>query len=149
MIRVTVRQLPHAEGLPLPAYRTAGAAGLDLAAAIPEALTIPAGNTHLIPTGLQMAIPEGFEAQIRSRSGLALKSCVVVFNSPGTLDSDYRGEIKVLLANWGKQPFTVNRGDRIGQLVFAPVARAELAPGDLDATERGAGGFGSTGTAAP
>lgn len=141
-------RLPHAEGLPLPRYETAGAAGMDLLAAIPETpvFTISAGKRALIQTGLCIEIPAGFEAQVRPRSGLALKHGVTVLNSPGTIDADYRGEVSVLLVNHGDEPFTVTRGMRIAQLVVAPVAQAVLEERtSLAETGRGAGGYGSTG----
>ncbi len=134
------------EDLPLPAYQTHGSAGMDLAAAVEEDLVIPPGEWRLIPTGLRMAIPEGFEGQVRPRSGLALRHGVTVLNAPGTIDSDYRGEAKVALVNHGKEPFVVRRGERVAQLVICPVARAEWVPAaHLPATPRGDGGYGSTG----
>ncbi|MCW3835419.1 dUTP diphosphatase [Sphingomonas canadensis] len=143
-IRIAILRLPHGEGLPLPAYATAGAAGMDVVAA--EDLTIAPGARHAVATGFAMAIPEGFEVQVRPRSGLALKHGVTCLNTPGTIDSDYRGEVKVILANLGADPFVIARGDRIAQLVPAPVQRAELEEtASLDETARGAGGFGSTG----
>ncbi len=143
-------RLPHAEGLELPAYATEGAAGLDLRAAVVEPLVLAPGARALVPTGLILHIPEGHEGQIRARSGLAYKHGVTVLNGPGTIDADYRGEVKVLLVNLGAEPFTVARGDRIAQLVIARFARAALVELDLAETEaqktaRGAGGFGSTG----
>ncbi|WP_333794730.1 dUTP diphosphatase [Hyphomicrobium sp.] len=146
---LTVRavMLPHAEGLPLPAYHSEEAAGLDLAAAVgaDEPVTIAPGARALIPTGLTLELPAGFEAQVRPRSGLALKHGITVLNSPGTIDSDYRGEVSVILINLGDAPFAVRRGERIAQLVVAPVTRAELVPAEaLGATRRGSGGFGST-----
>ena len=147
-IRVEITQLPHASGLALPAYQTAHAAGLDLLAAVPEddALTLQPGRTALVPTGLSIALPEGYEAQVRPRSGLAAKHGVTVLNTPGTIDADYRGEIGVLLINHGAEPFTIRRGERIAQMIIAPVARAELiAVMELPSTARGSGGFGSTG----
>lgn len=147
-IDVRLKRLDHAEGLPLPAYETAGSAGMDLRAAVDEGapVTLPPGGRALIPTGLTMALPEGYEGQVRPRSGLALKFGVTCLNSPGTIDSDYRGEVGVILANLGSEPFTVRRGDRIAQLVVAPFSQARLAEVDsLDDTARGAGGFGSTG----
>ena len=147
-IDVRLKRLDHAEGLPLPAYETAGSAGMDLRAAVDEGapVTLPPGGRALIPTGLTMALPEGYEGQVRPRSGLALKFGVTCLNSPGTIDSDYRGEVGVILANMGSEPFTVRRGDRIAQLVVAPFTQARLAEVDsLDDTARGAGGFGSTG----
>ena len=143
-----VMRLPHGDGLPLPAYETAGAAGMDLRAAVADdaPLTLAPGDRALVPTGLAMAIPGGFEGQVRPRSGLAAKHGVTCLNTPGTIDSDYRGEVKVILINLGQEPFTIARGDRIAQLVLAPVVLArweEVA--ELDDTARGAGGFGSTG----
>ncbi|HEU4950396.1 MAG TPA: dUTP diphosphatase [Holophagaceae bacterium] len=151
MMIVPVHVLPHGEGLDLPAYATAHAAGLDLRAAIPEGegWTLLPGQRRLVPTGLTMAIPEGFEGQVRPRSGLALKHGLTVLNAPGTIDADYRGEVAVLLINHGSEPFELRRGERIAQLVFAPVIQAswEAVPGldQLGATDRGAGGYGSTG----
>jgi dUTP pyrophosphatase len=143
-IDIRLRRLPHGEGLPLPAYATAGAAGLDVVAA--EDLTLEPGARHAIATGFALAIPEGFEVQVRPRSGLALKHGVTCLNTPGTIDSDYRGEVKVILANLGGEPFDVRRGERIAQLVPAPVQRAVLREADeLEPTGRGSGGFGSTG----
>lgn len=145
---VPVRRLPHAEELPLPAYETSGAAGMDLWAAVPEgeAVVLPPLGRAMIPTGLTMAVPHGFEAQVRPRSGLAARAGVTCLNTPGTIDSDYRGEVHVILINLGPEPFTVRRGDRIAQLVIAPVMQASWAETDrLDDTARGAGGFGSTG----
>ena len=148
MIRVELTQLPHGEGLALPAYQTAHAAGLDLPAAVPEdhSLTLLPGRSALVPTGFMIALPEGYEAQVRPRSGLAAKHGVTVLNAPGTVDADYRGEISVLLINHGAEPFTIKRGERIAQMVIAPVARAELvAVSELSSTARGSGGYGSTG----
>jgi len=143
-IRIALLRLPHGEGLPAPAYATAGAAGMDVVAA--EALTLAPGQRHAVATGFAMAIPAGFEVQVRPRSGLALKHGVTCLNTPGTIDSDYRGEVKVILANLGDAPFTIARGDRIAQLVPAPVQHAALEEvASLDDTARGAGGFGSTG----
>jgi dUTP diphosphatase len=147
-IPVNIRQLPHAEGLPLPAYQTAQAAGLDLLAAVAESapLTLAPGQHALVPTGLAIALPEGFEAQVRPRSGLAAKHGVTVLNSPGTIDADYRGEIRVILINHGTEAFTIRRGERIAQMVIAPVVQAALVPvTSLSDTDRGSGGFGSTG----
>ena len=150
MAEVRLLRLPHAEGLPLPAYETAGAAGADLRAAVEADLILAPGTRALVPTGLRIALPEGFEGQVRPRSGLAAKHGVTVLNSPGTVDADYRGEIHVILVNHGADPFTVARGMRIAQLVVAPVTRARfVAAPELDATARGAGGFGSTGTGEP
>lgn len=152
-VTVPVERLPHGRDLPLPAYASAGAAGLDLAAALPEdrPLTLRPLERALVPTGLRIALPEGYEAQVRPRSGLALRHGLTVLNAPGTIDSDYRGEVGVLLVNLGAEPVTIRRGDRIAQLVLAPVNRLawEERPVDAAATRRGAGGFGSTGTGAP
>lgn len=145
---VPIIRLPHAQGLPLPAYETALAAGMDLRAAVPddEPLTLRPGSRFPVPTGLAFALPPGFEGQVRPRSGLAFKHGVTCLNSPGTVDADYRGEVKVILINHGEEDFVIRRGDRIGQLVIAPVVRAVWAEVDsLDDTVRGAGGFGSTG----
>ncbi|WP_213979801.1 dUTP diphosphatase [Sphingomonas sp. dw_22] len=143
-IRIALLRLPHGEGLPLPAYTTEGAAGMDVVAA--EDLVLAPGARHAVATGFAMAIPAGYEVQVRPRSGLALKHGITCLNTPGTIDSDYRGEVKVILANLGDAPFTIGRGDRIAQLVPAPVQRAELDEvGSLDETMRGSGGFGSTG----
>ena len=147
-LTVEIQRLPHAEGLALPAYQTAHAAGLDLLAAGPgdKPLVMQPGQRALIPTGLMIAVPPGFEAQVRPRSGLALKHGVTVLNSPGTVDADYRGEVSVLLINHGNAPFTIQRGERIAQLVIAAVAQANLvAVTSLSSTDRGSGGFGSTG----
>jgi len=146
---VPIRCLPHGRDLPLPAYATPAAAGMDLLAAVAEPVTLRPGERRLIPSGIALAVPEGFEAQIRPRSGLALRHGVTVLNSPGTIDADYRGEIGVLLVNLGEAPFTIARGDRIAQMVVSPVARASWSETtDLPESERGAGGFGSTGIAA-
>ena len=143
-ITCRVKRLPHGLGLPLPAYATAGAAGMDVVAA--EDVILAPGARHAVATGLACAIPEGFEVQVRPRSGLALKHGVTVANAPGTIDSDYRGELKVILVNLGGEPFTVRRGDRVAQLVLAPVMRGRWAEvTELDETVRGEGGFGSTG----
>ena len=145
---IAVTRLPHAEGLPLPAYETAGSAGMDLRAAVPdgEPITLHPGARVMAPTGLCIALPEGFEAQVRPRSGLAAKSGVTCLNTPGTIDSDYRGEIKVILINLWPEDFVIRRGDRIAQMVIAPVVQATWAEvQSLDETARGAGGFGSTG----
>ena len=147
-IAVVIQQLAHAHGLPLPTYQTAGAAGLDLAAAVPAdaPVTLAPRARAAIPTGLVLGLPDGFEGQVRPRSGLALRSGVTVLNAPGTIDADFRGEVMVLLVNLGDEPVTIARGTRIAQLVVAPVTRALLRAGaDLPATSRGAGGFGSTG----
>ncbi len=147
-VQVQVKRLPHSEGLPLPSYATPGAAGMDLLAAVAAPLTLAPGQRSLVPTGLAVAIPPGHELQIRPRSGLALKNGIVLPNSPGTIDEDYRGELQVIVMNAGQEPFTIERGMRIAQAVLAPVVRATWheVP-ELDATARGAGGFGSTGTA--
>ena len=147
-IKVDVQQLPHAEGLALPAYQSSHAAGLDLLAAVHEQapMVLAPGRHAMVPTGLMIALPDGFEAQVRPRSGLAAKHGVTVLNSPGTVDADYRGEINVLLVNLGTEPFTIRRGERIAQMVIAPVTRVELVrAASLSTTERGGGGFGSTG----
>ena len=144
-ISIQIQRLPNGEGLPLPAYATQGAAGMDVVAA--EDRVLAPGGRHAVATGFALAIPEGYEVQVRPRSGLALKHGVTCLNTPGTIDSDYRGEVKVILANLGDAPFPIARGDRIAQLVPAPVQRATLAEVEsLDETARGAGGFGSTGT---
>jgi dUTP pyrophosphatase len=146
-IEVAVARLPHGAGLPLPAYATEHAAGMDLLAAVAADLVIPPGGRALVPTGLAIALPEGYEAQVRPRSGLALRQGLTVLNSPGTIDADYRGEVQVILANLGAEPVTIARGMRIAQMVVAPVSRAawvEVAA--LPDSARGAGGFGSTGT---
>jgi dUTP pyrophosphatase len=150
-MKVKIKRLPHADGLPLPAYQTPGAAGFDLVAAVePDApLIIQPGARALIPTGLIFELPQQVEAQVRPRSGLALKHGVTVLNSPGTIDADYRGEVGVILINLGVEPFVVARGERIAQMVIAPVTRAKLREGKkLSETDRGAGGFGSTGVTA-
>ena len=148
-VELRIMRLPHAEGLPLPAYQTALAAGFDLTAAVPDAapLTIAPGARALVPTGLAFALPEGFEAQVRPRSGLAMKHGLTVLNSPGTIDADYRGEVQVLLVNLGGESVVITRGMRIAQCVIATVTRAALVEVPaLDQTVRGAGGFGSTGS---
>ncbi len=145
---VSITQLPHAQGLNLPAYATVMSAGMDLEAALDAPLTLKPGERQLVPTGLAIALPEGYEAQIRPRSGLAFKNGVTVLNSPGTIDADYRGEIKVILANLGQEAFTIERGMRVAQMVIAEYTRANWTVVEqLDETARGAGGFGSTGTA--
>jgi len=147
--RVRVVRLAHAAGLPLPAYHSAGAAGLDLVAAVEAPVVLRPGRRALIPTGLILELPAGLEAQVRPRSGLALRSGITVLNSPGTIDSDYRGEVGVLLVNLGERPFTVARGDRIAQLVVARCERVTpVEARAASATPRGRGGFGSTGTRA-
>lgn len=145
---VTVCPLPHFEGLDLPSYETLGAAGMDVRAAIPEdePIMLLPGIRAMVPTGLSVAIPQGYEIQMRPRSGLATKHGITCLNSPGTIDSDYRGELKVILINHGAEAFTIQRGERIGQMVLAPVTRIVWdAATSLDETDRGAGGFGSTG----
>jgi dUTP pyrophosphatase len=147
-VTLRVKRLPHGEGLPLPSYHSKEAAGLDVVAGVPEgaAVAIPPGARALIPTGFALELPRGYEAQVRPRSGLALKHGVTLLNSPGTIDSDYRGELMVILINHGDEPFLVRRGERIAQLVIAPVSHAEIvAAEELAATVRGRGGFGSTG----
>ena len=144
MIRIAITRLPHGEGLPLPAYATAGAAGMDVVAA--EELTLEPGQRHAVATGFAIAIPPGHEVQVRPRSGLALKHGITCLNTPGTIDQDYRGEVKIILANLGSEPFAIKRGERIAQLVPAVVTRAAFEEvASLDETTRGHGGFGSTG----
>ena len=143
-VSVQVKRLNNGAGLPLPGYASDGAAGMDVCAA--ESLTLKVGRRHAVATGLAFAIPHGFEVQVRPRSGLALKHGITCLNTPGTLDSDYRGEVKVILANLGDEDFVIQRGDRIAQLVVAPVTQAMMVEVEaLDDTARGAGGFGSTG----
>jgi dUTP pyrophosphatase len=143
---VEVLRLAHGQGLDLPAYMTPQAAGIDLAAALAEPLTLAPGQIALVPTGLALAIPEGHEGQVRPRSGLAVKYGLTVVNAPGTIDADYRGEVKVALINLGSQPVTLNRGDRVAQLIIAPVTRALLVEvTELPPSRRGEGGFGHTG----
>lgn len=147
-ITVAVRSLPHFEGLELPAYETLGAAGMDVRAAIPESdpMVLNPGEKTMVPTGLSVAIPQGYEIQMRPRSGLAAKHGITCLNSPGTIDSDYRGELKVILINHGQESFTIARGERIGQMLLAPVTRLVWEQVEtLDDTDRGSGGFGSTG----
>ncbi len=149
MVDVAITRLPHAEGLDLPAYETAASAGMDLRAAVPDddPVTLGPGARALVDTGLKVALPRGYEGQVRPRSGLAHRHGVTVLNSPGTIDADYRGEVKVLLMNHGEEPFTIERGLRIAQFVVAQHARVDWRPQEtLDDTVRGAGGFGSTGT---
>jgi dUTP pyrophosphatase len=144
MIEIQLQRLPRGNGLPMPSYATDGAAGLDVVAA--EDLTLAPGQRHAVATGFAIAIPEGFEVQVRPRSGLALKHGITCLNTPGTIDHDYRGEVKVILANLGGEPFAVRRGERIAQLVPAPVTKARFSEVvELNETTRGAGGFGSTG----
>ncbi len=143
-VGIEVKRLPHGEGLDLPSYATGGAAGMDVVSA--EDKTLAPGARHAVATGLAVAIPQGYEIQVRPRSGLALKFGITVPNTPGTIDSDYRGELKVILINHGAQDFVIQRGDRIAQLVLAPVTQARwMEVGQLDETDRGEGGFGSTG----
>ena len=145
-VPVQIKRLPHAGEQPLPRYETDGAVGMDVAAAIAEPMTIDPGATARVPTGFAIAIPPGYEGQIRPRSGLAARFGLTIPNSPGTIDSDYRGELKIILINHGAESFSIRRGDRVAQLVLAPVVRGTwLEVGELDDTARGAGGFGSTG----
>jgi dUTP pyrophosphatase len=146
-VEIAVTRLPHNADLPLPAYETAQSAGMDLAAAIDAPMTLAPGKRAMVPTGLAIALPAGYEAQVRPRSGLAAKNGVTVLNTPGTIDADYRGEVKVILVNLGEDPFEIERGMRIAQMVIAPVTQASFTEVDsLSETERGSGGFGSTGT---
>lgn len=147
MVSVAVKRLPHNADLPLPAYESAAAAGMDLPAAVEQELTLAPGERALVPTGLAIALPDGYEAQVRPRSGLAARNGITVLNTPGTVDADYRGEVKVILANLGNEDFTIERGMRIAQMVIAPVVQAVLQEAEsLPETARGEGGFGSTGT---
>ncbi len=146
-VTISVTRLPHAQDLALPAYATEHSAGMDLLAAVKEPVTLETGERALIPTGLSIALPNGYEAQIRPRSGLALKNGVSLVNAPGTIDADYRGEIGVIVINFGWEPFTIERGMRIAQMVIAPYTRAQFSEVvELPSSERGDGGFGSTGT---
>ncbi len=146
MSKVVFKKLEHAKDLQLPSYESAYAAGMDIRAALEEPFTLEPGERALIPTGLQMALPSGYEAQIRPRSGLAYRNGITMLNTPGTIDADYRGEVKVLAINHGKEAFTINHGDRIAQMVIAPVQQLTVDEADeLPETERGDGGFGSTG----
>jgi dUTP pyrophosphatase len=146
MINLHFKRLAHAADNPLPSYESTHAAGMDLRAALEESLELKPGERMLIPTGLQMALPEGYEAQIRPRSGLAWRNGITMLNTPGTIDADYRGEVKVLAVNLGDEPFTVNHGDRIAQMVIAPVQQCFIKETDtLPESARGEGGFGSTG----
>jgi len=146
MKRILIKKLEHAKSLPLPNYESVAAAGMDLRAANQEPIALKPGNRVLIPTGLQMSLPEGYEAQIRPRSGLAIRNGITMLNSPGTIDADYRGEIKVIVINHGEEEFIINHGDRIAQMVIAPVTQFPVVEVDeLSETERGEGGFGSTG----
>ncbi|GMV99345.1 MAG: deoxyuridine 5'-triphosphate nucleotidohydrolase [Candidatus Hydrogenedentota bacterium] len=145
-VRVEIARLAGTEDIPLPQYETEHAAGMDLRAAVTEPLTLQPGERTLVPTGLRIALPEGYEAQVRPRSGLAIKFGISLLNSPGTIDADYRGEIRVILANLGQEPFTIRRGDRIAQMIVAPVTKVEWAQVEtLSETARGTGGFGHTG----
>ncbi len=145
-LKVYFKKLPHADGLELPAYATSDSAGLDLRAALAEPLVLEPGKRALVPTGLQMALPRGYEAQIRPRSGLAYRHGITMLNTPGTIDADYRGEVKVLAVNLGEEPFEIRHGDRIAQMVIAPVTRADVQlVSELPDSQRGDGGFGSTG----
>lgn len=147
MVDVPIKRLPHGAGLPLPEYATPDSAGVDLVAAIGAELVLAPGDRMLVPTGLSIALPPGYEAQVRPRSGLALRNGITVLNSPGTVDADYRGEVGVILVNLGREPYEIARGDRIAQMVVAPVTRVGWTEVDaLPESERGAGGFGSTGT---
>ncbi len=146
MIPIAIKVLPHGEGLPLPAYATEHAAGADLLAAIPDELTLAPGERALVPAGIAVAIPSGYEIQVRPRSGLAIRYGITCLNSPGTIDADYRGEIRVILINLGQEAFTIRRGDRIAQMILAAVERIAWNPvPDLPPTQRGEGGFGHTG----
>lgn len=146
MLQIDIKKLPHLDGLPLPAYATLHSAGMDLLAAINQAITLAPGERRLIPTGIAMALPVGYEAQVRPRSGLAIKHGITVINAPGTIDADYRGEIMVPLVNLGSENFTVERGLRIAQMVISKYSEISWnVVNDLSATERGTGGFGSTG----
>ena len=148
-VKIEITRLAHAKDLPLPSYETDGSAGMDIRAAVDTAITIKPGSRALVPSGFKMALPMGYEAQIRPRSGLALKKGISLPNTPGTIDADYRGEVGVILINLGEDPFVIERGDRIAQMVIAPVTRGVWAEVDhLDETERGEGGFGSTGVTA-
>jgi dUTP pyrophosphatase len=146
-VSVAIKRLPHGSGLPLPSYATSDSAGMDLAAAVSSDLVLKPGARAIVPTGFAIALPPGFEAQVRPRSGLAAKNGVTVLNAPGTIDADYRGEVGVILVNHGSDAFTVTRGMRIAQMVIAPVSLAAMIEtAELPDTARGAGGFGSTGT---
>lgn len=146
MKQILIKKLEHAKDLPLPSYESVSAAGMDLRAAVDSPVVIEPGKRDLIPTGFQMSLPQGYEAQIRPRSGLAIKNGITMLNAPGTIDADYRGEVKVIAINHGQEKFIVNHGDRIAQMVIAPVTQFPMVEvNDLDETERGKGGFGSTG----
>lgn len=145
-MKIQFKRLSHAKDLPLPSYETEYAAGMDIRAALEKPITLQPGARQLIPSGLKMAVPKGYEAQMRPRSGLAYRHGITMLNTPGTIDADYRGELKMLIVNLGKEPFTINHGDRIAQMIIAPVIQAEVAEvKTLPGTERGDGGFGSTG----
>ena len=145
-MKIIFKRLPHAEDLALPSYESEYAAGMDIRAALEEPITLKPGSRQLIPTGLRMALPMGYEAQIRPRSGLAYRNGITMLNTPGTIDADYRGEVKVLAVNLGEDPFVIEHGDRIAQMVIAPVIQAEVKSAEsLPDTDRGEGGFGSTG----
>ncbi len=145
-LKVKIKRLPHSEGLPLPFYATEHSAGMDLLAAVYEPIVLKPMKRVLVPTGIAIELPPGYEAQVRPRSGLAIRHGITLLNSPGTIDADYRGEIKVIVANLGEEDFVINRGDRIAQLVVCPVVRVEWEPTEeLSQTQRGDGGFGSTG----
>lgn len=145
-MKIQFKKLPHAKELPLPSYESKYAAGMDIRAALEEPVTLKPGERALIPTGLKMAMPEGYEAQMRPRSGLAYRNGITMLNTPGTIDADYRGELKMLAVNLGEEDFEINHGDRIAQMIIAPVIQAEVNEvEDLSNTERGDGGFGSTG----
>ena len=146
MMKIYFKKLPHAADLPLPSYESEYAAGMDIRAALEEPVELQPGSRTLVPTGLQMALPKGYEAQIRPRSGLAYRNGITMLNTPGTIDADYRGEVKVLAVNLGEEPFAIEHGDRIAQMVIAPVTQADVLEAQtLPDTERGEGGFGSTG----
>ncbi len=146
-LKIKIKKLPESEDLPLPSYQTEHSAGMDLLAAVDGQLVVPSGKWALVPTGISIELPEGYEAQVRPRSGLAAKHGISLVNAPGTVDADYRGEIKVILINFGEEPFTIKRGDRIAQMVINEVVRAELIHvEELNGTKRGDGGFGHTGT---
>ncbi len=145
-MKIQFKKLPHAEDLPLPSYESEYAAGMDIRAALEEPITLQPGERRLVPSGLKMAMPKGYEAQMRPRSGLAYRNGITMLNTPGTIDADYRGELKMLAVNLGDEAFTINHGDRIAQMVVAPVIQAEVNEVEtLSETERGDGGFGSTG----
>jgi len=145
-LEIKIKRLDGGKDIPLPSYETEGSSGMDLRAAVQERVTLNPGEIRLIPTGIAVAVPPGYEAQIRPRSGLALKHGIGMVNSPGTIDSDYRGEIGLVMINWGKEPFTISRGDRIAQMLITRVYRAEIREvDDLDCTSRGEGGFGHSG----